>query len=284
MYNATCRTAGDCGGHGRCTDGACHCFYFWLGSKCETAFGSTNWCVHATHLTSLACSPIRTFGVLTPFHCRRTAWNVFLACVTLLHVFGFLGCMLNLHGFISRSVRWCGRRCGCKRDDVSDTSSASGAPTSFTLRDAALMLCASGCVVRLIWLLDPQGTRFLFVQGAAGFLLRLPQLLWIAAFSIIVLSWSYIMSAISDATVSYRRLRSVLTFFMVCPSHRCAWFPSIYPLLWICAFPFRLLCVASRCPPPLSMPLTAATPHTTSPTSRCRCTASLPCVPLCTPQ
>ena len=118
-----------------------------------------------------------------------------------------LGIILNLHDWLSNQCR---ARCCLFAASASDSSR----PRT-TLREAAclLTLCASG--VRIIWLVDPQGTRGVLSADVAGFFLRLPQLMWMASFSVLVLSWSYVLSSVGDAAVPYKRLRALLMLCLV---------------------------------------------------------------------
>jgi hypothetical protein len=137
---------------------------------------------------------------------RRAAWDAFLAIVAIIHVLVILGCMLNLHGLWSSWLR-----CGDPK------SAPSSRCCGVTLRDAACILDMFASIIRLIWLADPLGTQGVYVDGTAALLLRLPQLIWVAAFSLIILSWSYVMSVISDAAVSsYTVLRIIVGVLMVC--------------------------------------------------------------------
>lgn len=106
-----------------------------------------------------------------------------------------LGLALNMHSTL--------RRC----------STSSSSP--FTLRDGACVILLCGSFIRCVWLLDPEGTHGLLSPNVALFLLRLPQLLWVSAISVLILTWSYVMSAVCEEQSRHKYSRWTLVAGLV---------------------------------------------------------------------
>lgn len=209
-----CTAAMNCSGHGDCdvTAHACQCDFYWSGSDCDTPFASFDW----------------------------GPWVAFVAFTAVVMSVALLGSLLSVcrHVFPTR------QRDTAAKDTSAGTAAPAGPtaasldtsasvpvaggsgfpaavvprvhhgvalPTSVqraNLRDVASLLNAAAAVTRLVWLLDPISTRGVFSPRVAeALLLRLPQLLWMASFSIVVIVWSYVLTVTRVRLLSYKYLR-----------------------------------------------------------------------------
>ena len=92
------------------------------------------------------------------------------------------------------------------------------------VQDLASLLNLLACLVRLVWLLDPISTRGLFSPRVAeALLMRLPQLLWMGSFSIVVVVWSYVLTVTRVRLLSYKFLRYTVPMALVSAVMSCWW-------------------------------------------------------------
>ncbi len=79
------------------------------------------------------------------------------------------------------------------------------------MRDVACCGNLIAALIRLLWLLDPLGTRQVYpTHVAESVLMRLPQLLWFGSFSVVVLVWSYVFGATKSKLLQYHVLRVIV--------------------------------------------------------------------------
>lgn len=144
-----------CSDHGVCSNGLCHCWYYFMPPQCGT-----------------------TFADAVP-----AAWHAFVAGMAAVMAF------VVVNGGHSLYKRLRG-----------------GVHARTKLRDAAAALNVVAAALRIVWLVDPLsslGTLPPAVSG--GLMLRLPQVMWLAAYLLIVLLWGHVHSEfVGDSTFRRR--------------------------------------------------------------------------------